>query len=98
MAAGLAEHERLNQEIAAQSSSSANEVRDLQQRCCSLAQELAAKESSMETARQCASEQAENFKAETLQLRGLLQEAEACFLIFAHTFSIKISLARRSDA
>ena len=76
MAAGLAEHERLNQEIAAQSSSSANEVRGLQQRCCTLAQELTAKESSLQSAQQSAAEQAENHKGETLQLQVLLQEAQ----------------------
>lgn len=76
MASGLAEHERLNQEFAAQSSSSANEVRDLQQRCCSLAQELAAKESSLQTIQQSATEQAERHNAEQTRLKTRLHLIE----------------------
>ena len=80
MAAGLAEHERMNQEIAAQSSSSASEVRHLQQRCCSLAQELAARESSLQAAQQRAAEQAEVDSRKIVRLQAHVQGLEVCAL------------------
>lgn len=77
MAAGLAEHERLNREIAAQSSSSANEVNHLQRRCASLAQQLAERESLLQEKSVKFEEAFKQQSAEKQKLQTQLHAAEA---------------------
>lgn len=95
LAAGLAEHERLHQEVAAQSSSSANEAAMLQARCAALAQQLASKEALLQTAVASVEAEAEAHASEHTELRKRLNAAKVTSGPFFSDSSLKTTWTLR---
>lgn len=78
LAAGLAEHEQLNMEVAAQSSSSASEAALLSQRCTALATQLASKEAQLAAAAENAENESDYFAAEISRSSKQIAELKVC--------------------